>query len=334
MATSVQTVAVIGAGIGGLACARQLQAAGFRVRVFDKGRGVGGRVSVRRTEDGGQFDHGAQYFTVKDPAMACQVEEWVSAKVVMPWEARIGSLNAGQWTAAHSETIRYVGVPNMSAIAKHLAKELKIDLQTQVAQVVRKAGHWQLTDSDGRDLGRYAALVLNAPAPQSAALISDFPEFAVKIRPAEIAPCWAVLLAFEHPLAVPWDAAFVEESPLAWIARNSSKPGRKTDRDCWVLHANPRWSSEHLEASQVVVRDQLLEAFWEALAMTARPHVFADAHRWRFALPTEPLTDRCLFDRDLRLGACGDWCGGPRVEGAYLSGLALAEAITTHPRSI
>jgi predicted NAD/FAD-dependent oxidoreductase len=53
--------------------------------------------------------------------------------------------------------------------------------------------------------------------------------------------------------------------------------------------------------------------------------IHLDAHRWRFALPLEPLPDPCLFDAGRRLAACGDWCGGPRIEGGFLSGRAAAD---------
>ncbi|MEQ8785529.1 MAG: FAD-dependent oxidoreductase [Pirellulaceae bacterium] len=306
MTTRDPTVAIIGAGIGGLSCARQLHASGFRVRVFDKGRGVGGRVSVRRSERGAVFDHGAQYFTVKDVAMVEQVEHWKAAGVVAPWEGRIGSLSERQWTPTISETTRYVGVPGMSAIAKHLAADLDVVLQCLVTDVARDGQGWRLTGEDQRDLGAFGILILNAPAPQSATLVPEFTGFTDRIRSAEIAPCWAVMLAFNERLDVPWDAAFVDDSPLSWIARNSSKPGRATEPDCWVLHASPEWSAQHLEDSHESVTAKLLASFWDALGASPQPHALTAAHRWRFALPTDPLEQRCLFDSELRLGTCGD----------------------------
>ena len=328
MAVREQKVAIIGAGIGGLSCASHLQAEGFQVRVFDKSRGVGGRLSVRRDEMNSVFDHGAQYFTVKDAQMAAHVDRWKAAGIVAPWEGRIGSLRAGQWTPVESETIRYVGVPGMTAMAKHLAADLDLALQCRVTKVSQEADGWRLAAEDGQDLGLYDFLILNAPAPQSAELLSEFTQFAGQIRQAETAPCWALMLAYEQKLEVGWDAAFVEDSPLAWIARNSSKPGRSPLPDCWVLHASSIWSEEHLEEYSDWITSELLNSFWQALNFPPQPHVVAISHRWRYALPTQPLEKRFLLDNTLRLGACGDWCGGPRVEGAFLSGLALAKAIS------
>lgn len=221
MTSSDQSVAFVGAGIGGLSCARQLHAAGYRVRIFDKARGVGGRTAVRRTEQGAVFDRGAQYFTVRDVAMAEWVEHWKTAGVVAPWEGRVGSLSAGHWTPTKSATTRYVGVPGMSAMAKHLAADLDVVLQALVTKVARDGQGWRLIGEQGVDLGVFDVLILNAPVSQSAALISEYPEFAERIRTAEIAPCWAVMLAFEERLNVPWDAAFVDDSIPKWRTSNS-----------------------------------------------------------------------------------------------------------------
>lgn len=327
MTTSEQTVAVIGAGIGGLSCARQLREAGFSVRIFDKSRGVGGRVSLRRTESG-SFDHGAQYLTATDSKMAHQVMRWKEAEVIAPWECRIGTLNSGKWKAMNSGPTRYVGVPSMTSIAKSLKIDLDIVLQTQVTKVMFNDDGWQLFNEKGEDLGVFDLLILNTPAPQCAALLSDFPSFISKFHNAKFSSCWAVMLAFQRELEVPWDAAFVDDSALAWIARNSSKPGRPDNSDCWVLHANHDWSEIHLEDSPEAVIDQLVASFWQAFGMPPEEQRLAAAHRWRYGLPNKTLEQEYLFDEDLRLGACGDWCGGASIEGALLSGLALAERVT------
>jgi predicted NAD/FAD-dependent oxidoreductase len=147
---------------------------------------------------------------------------------------------------------------------------------------------------------------------------------------AKMQGCWAVILAFDASLELPFDGAFVHESPLSWIARNSSKPERSGDRESWVLHASPKWTSEFLEHESDDVLPMLLDAFWQATDAEPCTPAFAASHRWRYAIPPAPLDSRCLFDPQLRMGACGDWCSGPRVEGAFLSGMALAGRILSH----
>jgi predicted NAD/FAD-dependent oxidoreductase len=138
------------------------------------------------------------------------------------------------------------------------------------------------------------------------------------------------MLGFSQPLELPFDGAFVHDSALSWVARDSSKPGRHKF-DCWVLHGAPGWSEAHGDDDPELVIAQLLDAFHQATAHSAARHpVFALAHRWRYALPALPLPEPCLFDSMLRVGVCGDWCAGPRVEGAWLSGEALAEQIVNN----
>ena len=140
-------------------------------------------------------------------------------------------------------------------------------------------------------------------------------------------PCWAVMAAFSSQIDIPVDGAFVRNSVLSWIARNSSKLHRNTAADCWVLHGSPEWSQEHLEASEDSVGQQLLAAFFETIRVPVRAHIHLTSHRWRYAKSPAALTDGCLFDEGLGIAVCGDWCLGNRVEGAFLSGMAAAEKL-------
>jgi predicted NAD/FAD-dependent oxidoreductase len=110
------------------------------------------------------------------------------------------------------------------------------------------------------------------------------------------------------------------------VARDASKP-RRPEAETWILHGAPDWSREHLEDPADLVAERLLDAFAAATGSVRPSPDHLNAHRWRFALPMEPLPEPCLVDRDHGLAACGDWCGGPRVEGAFLSGRAAADEL-------
>jgi renalase len=319
-------VAVIGAGLSGLVLARMLSGAGLPVRVLDKGRGPGGRLSTRRNADGGTFDHGAQYFTARDPLFQAQVKAWVEDGVVAEWTGRIVTLEHGRVSPA-KESVRYVGTPGMSAVAKALADGLDVRCGVRVERVVREGSAWRLTSESGEDLGLSDVVVAAVPAPQAAPLLAGAPALAEQAKATRMEPCWAVMARFDAPVPVPWEGAFVEDSPLSWVARDTSKPGRP-DGERWVLHASPGYSAEHLEETPEQVAPKLVAAFGAALGTPVRP-VEAVAHRWRFASPSPALEAASLYDAALGLGACGDWCAGPRVEGAFLSGVALARRVTS-----
>lgn len=315
---------MIGAGMAGLVAADRLRKHGCSVTVLEKSRGVGGRIATRRLEDGSAFDHGAQYFTARDPAFVRQVDDWLQRGIVEPWKGRIVSLDCGQVDELHDQPTRYVGVPGMNAIAKSLASDLDIRLGVTAQAVLHEGAEWRVQDSAQTMHGPFDLLLVSAPAPQTAALLREVaPTIATRLPEVAMSPCWAVMLQFAEPLALSFDGAFVERSPLSWIARNSSKPQRSAT-ESWVLHAAQGWSVENLELSPDDAARRLVAAFWEATGRPSQTPLRQLAHRWRFALPLQPLTERHLLDWNHRVGVCGDWCGGPRVEGAYLSGLSLA----------
>lgn len=325
MQERVPRVGVVGAGVAGLACARTLADHGFDVTVFDKGRGPGGRTATRRVDPGLAFDHGAQYFTARHPDFARAVRTWLGRGVVAAWGGRVVKLEGGV-AADTTPQPRYVGVPGMSAVAAHLAATLAVRRATRVARVARTPAGWQVVDEAGGGSGPFDFLVAALPAPQAAEVLAPHP-FAAEAAGTPMAPCWAALVAFADRLDVPWDGAFVHGSPLSWVARNSSKPGRPGGADCWVLHAGAGWSASHLEESPDAVAPQLLDAFAAATGRALPPAVYRAAHRWRYSLGADPADRTTLFDAAAGLAVCGDWLAGGRVEGAFLSGVAAAGRI-------
>lgn len=321
------TVGIIGAGISGLACAQLLARSQLKVTIFEKSRGVGGRMATRRFDSGITFDHGAQYFTIRAPEFASQVEQWCAAGVAAEWQGKVVSLENGISTELNEPKARYVGTPSMNAIAKALATQLEIRTSTTVQSISRNEGQWQVTDTAGSIHSPFDYVISSAPPAQTLTLMGELSTSFVQTLPTVVmAPCWAVMIQPQATLRTEFDAAFVHGSPLSWIARNSSKSGRD-NKECWVLHGSAEWSNQHLEESAESIAISLVDAFWNATKLAPLPLEFAIAHRWRYALPQETLTSQFLFDHKARLGVCGDWCGGPRIEGAFLSGRAMAQAL-------
>ncbi|WP_044251808.1 FAD-dependent oxidoreductase [Rhodopirellula sp. SWK7] len=335
IAAKLPRVAVIGAGIGGLTAARTMTDHGLDVRVFDKSRGVGGRMATRRGDGIPSFDHGAQYFTVRDDRFARYVRSWIAGGKAAPWMGRIVELKPGGEVVAEKRSqSRYVGSPAMNSIAKHLATDLNVSLGCRVAKIVRDSNAWELIDESDESLGRFDAVVMNCPPLQSAALLDGHTDLAEIAASVPMVPCWTVMLHCEGLSDLPFEGAFVNEGPLRWIARNDAKPGRAKpapeSSSSWVLHASENWSAEHIESDTDDVREQLIDALQTILGRTLGSVHHVAVHRWRYANTKQALPDRCLWDRTTMLGACGDWCGGPRVEGAFLSGAAMAGAILRH----
>lgn len=319
-------IAIIGAGICGLSCARALQEAGVGARLFDKARKAGGRMSTRRAGSL-SFDHGAQYFTVRDPAFEEQVGRWHADGVAARWRGRIAVAEGGRLEPAEDGPARWVGTPTMSRIPRHLADGLDVVEGTRVAAIEREGAGWRLRGDQGASLGAWSTVLVTTPAAQAVPLLEGAPDLTTRVSSVVMEPCWAAMVAFDEPLAVEIDGLFVNDSPLAWAARNGSKPGREPAPDTWMLHATPAWTRAHWDDHSASVIDDLLAVLGGVTGVPVPEPVHRDAHRWRYARADAPLPERCLFDPRLRVGVGGDWCGGPRVEGAWLSGRALAQRV-------
>lgn len=320
-------IAVIGAGISGLSLAKALAERGLDVVVFDKARGPGGRMSTRRSPEGHTFDHGAQFFTTHSPAFKARVEQWEAAGVVAPWQGRFATITADGSHPDTSARRRHVGVPRMSALTRHLARDLYLVTKTRIASLARRDGGWTLTCTDGTDYGAFSAVLSTAPAPQTMPLLAPHSAaLAQRASDAVMQPCFCLMLAFDSPLPIRLDAAEVQVPPLGWIARNSSKPGRSGE-DCWVLHADADWSEAHCHDNPPSVHQAMLTAF-RTLTNSPEPS-WSSLHRWRYARATPPAESAptFLWDPALGLGAAGDWLVGGRVESAWRSGMALSGAV-------
>ncbi len=317
-------VAVIGAGLAGLSAAHVLAHAGATVTVFEKSRAPGGRAATRR--DGAyRFDHGAQYFTQRDARMRAQLSAWARDGVVAPWTGTIAARDGGAWRLSEHGPTRWVAVPGMRALGEALARELDVRYATTVTAIERNGTEWALRAGDDTVVGPFDRVLVSAPAPQAAALLAPHaPTFHEALAAVAMQPCIAAMVVLARRPHVSWDAAFVNDDPvLSWVARNASKPGREP-HECWVLHATPTWSAAHLERDAASLVPAMLEAFADVLG-EAVPVVHATGHRWRYAIPTAPASENeALYDAAQGLGAAGDWCVGGRIEGALLSGSALA----------
>ena len=321
-------VAVVGAGMAGLACAAALRAGGASVAVFDKGQRVGGRLATRQV-DGFRFDHGAQYASARDPAFRALIDAMVATGDAAVWA------DAGATAEVAAESKRWVGVPGMSAMAAwmerqgvgtvHVGRHVAFLHRARVGWMVRHADAagtppGLVSESVGEVIGPFDQVVVAVPGPQVVGLLRDH-EFGRAAAGVAMAPCWTLMLGYsgEHGGV---DVVRPASGPLSWIARKRRAAGV----ECWVAQAGPDWSAAHLEAPAGLVHDALLEAFRAATGVCGVP-VYAATHRWRYARVERPLGEPALWDAAVGLGVCGDWCLGARVEAAFLSGRALARTM-------
>lgn len=303
---------IIGGGMAGLSAAAALASTGQAIIVLDKGRGPGGRMAARRVEIGGaevSFDHGAQYFTARDPAFQAQVAAWEADGV------------AARWPAAGEDA--WVGTPGMNAPIRAMAEGRDVRWGVRAERLHRAGALWRV--EAGEDSFTAAAVLVAVPAEQAAVLLADAaPAFAEHAAGVVSAPCWAVMAAFAG--ALPFADTFRSDTaPVSWAARNSAKPGRQS-AETWVIHASPQRSRELVDRPKDEAAATLLADFFAATGIAPVAPLHLDAHRWLYALPEARKGEGALYDPALKIGVAGDWLHSARVEGAWLSGRALALA--------
>jgi predicted NAD/FAD-dependent oxidoreductase len=336
-------IAIIGAGIAGITAARTLANAGHHVQVFEKSRGPGGRMSTRESNFG-TFDHGAQYFTVRDPRFSLALQAVPgTTDICRPWSANavrvLDPLGHVFEAARASKEAHFVAKPGMNALVRHWAEPLgkAIHNNTQITRLERGTkGLWTLHTDDHKFAG-FDHVLLAIPSVQAVNLLKASgkdaadPDWLKAMNAVEVAPCWTMMVAFPNAtqpnlhIGPQWNAARSIHHRIAWLARESSKPGRgKVER--WTVQASAAWSAEHINDTDARVQAKLLRAFAELTGIRAEP-AHTQVHRWLYAKTIAPLGVSHQYNPANGLGTCGDWHLGHRVEDAFVSGLELALAV-------
>ena len=343
---STQHIALIGVGMAGIACARTLRQAGHRVTLFDKSRGVGGRMATRRSPFG-SFDHGAQYFTVRDPRF--ELALGTVPGLCRPWSANavrvldpIGRVIEAGLPGGERH---WVATPGMNALVRAwtepLMDEDQVHLEARVTRIERdpiRPQSWQLhaegSDGSQQVWAGFDRVVIAIPPAQASTLLSSsgLGALAQPLQSVQVAPCWTLMAAWPQAMqpglitiGPQWNAARSTHHRIAWMARESSKPGREPI-ERWTVQASASWSAEHLGDSPERVTQKLLKAFGEVTGIRATP-THTEVQRWLYAKTTQPLGQSHLWFGEQGIGLCGDWCLGHRVEDAFVSGLELALAM-------
>lgn len=313
---------VVGAGISGLLAGKMLSQAGIDVSVIEKSRGVGGRMATRRFKEG-VFDHGAQFFTVREPGFQRWVDLWIQEGVVNLW-AR--SFKTQDERLKPEGNPRFRGVNGMTTIAKYLSPDLNINLRITVKSIFHDGKMWIARTEDGEEIGA-DHVILTAPVPQSLKLLKAG---GVSIPGRELDvlqnigyhPCIALLVLLDSPSRVPAPGGMKFDSgPIQWIGDNSQK-GISPNAAAVTIHASPDFSQENFDLSP--------EALVSSLILAAEPWLGENIqdwqiHKWRFSQPKNIYPEYFLEIPGMRgLYMAGDAFGGPRVEGAALSGMAAA----------
>ena len=319
-------IAIIGSGISALTAASNLTTAG-EVTIFDKSRGVGGRIATRRANRF-VFDHGAQYFLIKNNDFESFVAPFIERGIVKRWDAYFKEFEGGeviserQW---NENFAHYVGAPNMNAFCKSLGENLKIIKNTKIHQVVKSDIGLRLIDDKEVELGVFDWVISTVPSKQAINILPKNLNFYDEISSIEMSPCFTLMLGFEKDINLDFDAAMIHNELISWLSVNSSKPDRSKDLSL-VIQSTNRWADKNLKLDRDFVIKKMISEASSIISRDLNAAVHKDVHGWHFA--NAQKRDLGVFvDYDMNIAACGDWCMHGRVEAAYLSGNETAAKI-------
>jgi predicted NAD/FAD-dependent oxidoreductase len=315
-------IAIIGAGVAGLSAARKLLEHQISATVFETARRPGGRLCTQKQHER-QFDHGAQYLTPHSRRSAVLFSRWRKDGWIRPWNALAlelperNKIDTSSW---------HVAVPSQASLADRLADGLDCRYKVTITAIEGQVGQRYLRTEAGEQLGPFEIVLCAIPAEPSFVLLEPFPELANLAAQVRSRPCLATMVLFEDEVMVDFEAAYLSDSPLAWVCRDASKPERP-NQECWVLHATTDWSIQQLATPVEKVASKMLSAFAELCPVELPPISYCRSHRWRHALAEAPLALPFCYDVHEKLGVAGDWCSASNVDSAYWSGADLASAV-------
>lgn len=323
--TAMKRVAIIGAGISGITIAKELSQK-VEVTIFEKARGVGGRMSTRYA-DPFCFDHGTQFFTARSQKFHKYLNPYMHAGVASEWKGRIIRLDINkQETDAMVKEKLLVASPNMNSLCKYMAKGIDIRTSCEVTPLSDKDKRkWLLRNTNGENLGLFDWVISTAPPPQTIRLFSQYIKENSSLCTATMQGCYALIIGFKRPWDRTWIAAMVQDNPINWIAVNSSKPGRDKNVTCFVVHSTNDWAQLHINDHMEQVEKFLMEQFTALTGIDTKHAEYLSTHRWLYAKTKKSYLSSFYIDRELGIAAVGDWCGHSRIEDAWMHAIKLGE---------
>ncbi len=319
-------VLIVGAGIAGLMAARELARSGAQVLIVEQDDAVGGRMATRHLGPG-LADSGAQFFTAREERFQAWVDRWLEADLIYEWSR--GWSDGSLGTTPATGHARYAVHGGMQALAEHLAAELPVQMSTQIVSIAPQGTLWEAQDTQGHTY-RSNAVILTPPVPVALGLLEPdevplVPSDRAILTHIDYTPCLSGMFWLNGDIRLPEPGAVQRpNATITWIADNRRK-GISPGGTLVTIHAGPDYSRQYWGRSDADALNALASAL--QLFKDYRTEIMQSRlDRWRYAIPISAYRERCLAAADLPpLIFAGDAFGGPRIEGAVLSGLAAAE---------
>jgi len=317
--------AVIGSGISGATISNKLNKK-HSIKVFEKAKGVGGRSSFKRYKDKVGFDHGLQYISPRSKEFKSFAKKLIKKRVIKHWKGNHEFLN--EKVKRDKKHVKLIGVRGNNDISKHLLKNVKYDLQSELLKITRQKNHWLLKFKDSSSA--YAKnIIISAPFPQSKKLTSMFVKTKLFKNKVKMNSSLTVLL-MTNKTGSNTSSFFTNDNILGWVSNENSKNRFKYNKDLWVLQSTYEYGRKHTDNyrnRKKLYTNILINKFKKLSKLKIKKIYFTHIHGWKYSSNSNPLKILSYWDKKIGLGICGDWFGGPRLENGWLSANNLYKRI-------
>lgn len=324
-------IAVIGAGASGLMLARNLTGCA-EVHLYEASESVGGRLATKMSPQGAYFDSGAQFFVAKESDFQSFLKPFIEEGSLGIWQGRFAEINIDRVVCQRNWTEHfphYVGVPSMRDWCQSMANGLSIKLNHEVRALERDASQsWSLHTSTRSAEGPFDVVLLAVTLERARMLLPKSVCFIEALESYQMEACFSLSMRFPESMCFDWEAALIRGNLMSWVSVDSSKPGRSGSNQVVMLSTNA-FANQHKNEDPQWVKETLLSALRSVLKWeTHQAPIDVVLNFWPEANAGLQKGPSSLWDPDMRIGACGDWCIQGTVRAAYESVRDLCEKIS------
>ena len=311
-------IAIIGAGMTGITLANMLQTK-VKLTLFEKSRGIGGRMSTRRAEPY-QFNHGAQYFKINNKEFKDFLSPLIKKKIIKPWKPNYIEFINKKFIKKHKFNNKYyTGVTKMNSIVKYLAKNsFFIKSSCKIEEIKREQNKWIIIDSEKLYYGPYDWLFLTIPPNQTTDILDKNFKYLQIIKKIKMRSCYSIMLGFEKIKEFNFDTALLLDEDIRWLSINKRNIGKKVFTNL-LINSSYNFAEKNINRSNDLLSEFLIKQASGILNYDLKHYNHKAVHFWKYAMTEKSNNFGSFLDENLKIVVSGDWCMNGKVEGAFLS---------------
>ena len=316
---------IIGSGISGATIANALSKK-YSLDLYDKAKGVGGRSSNKKLNNNESFDHGAQYISPKSVQFKRFIKDLINKKIVKNWLGRHVFLKTT--TNEDKKHIKIIGKKGNNAISKYLLKDINCNFNSEVIKIINNNKFWEISFSNG-STKFYKCLILTFPFPQLKKLSKKYIKHSFinkKIKMNANITVMMITKKIKHNTS----SYLFNDKILGWAGNENSKKRFKSSYDLWTLQSTHKWANKMINNNKINKLSNakiLIDKFFKLTGLKRNKILHIKNHGWKYAFNSNPLKIKSYWNNSERLGVCGDWFVGSRVESGWLSAKDLFSKI-------